>query len=103
MLAAQLKHSKIFCVIMVLLYSMSVTGAFLLVHFICILARLIIFSHDICAQMAHGGTNFGFYNGANTGQNEFEYKADLTYDYASVFRHKTSHFLNYFFMCTYFM
>ncbi|CAM0954269.1 unnamed protein product [Alopecurus aequalis] len=32
--------------------------------------------------MAHGGTNFGFYNGANTGQNEFEYKADLTsYDY----------------------
>jgi beta-galactosidase len=32
--------------------------------------------------MAHGGTNFGFYNGANTGQNEAEYKADLTsYDY----------------------
>ncbi|VAH21963.1 unnamed protein product [Triticum turgidum subsp. durum] len=32
--------------------------------------------------MAHGGTNFGFYNGANTGQTEFEYKADLTsYDY----------------------
>jgi beta-galactosidase len=34
--------------------------------------------------MAHGGTNFGFYNGANTGQNESDYKADLTsYDYVS--------------------
>lgn len=32
--------------------------------------------------MAHGGTNFGFYNGANTGQDESDYKADLTsYDY----------------------
>ncbi|OWM76581.1 hypothetical protein CDL15_Pgr005545 [Punica granatum] len=32
--------------------------------------------------MAHGGTNFGFYNGANTGQDEFDYKPDLTsYDY----------------------
>ncbi|CAL4902048.1 unnamed protein product [Urochloa decumbens] len=32
--------------------------------------------------MAHGGTNFGFYNGANTGQDESNYKADLTsYDY----------------------
>ncbi|CAL9044247.1 beta-galactosidase 8 isoform X3 [Musa acuminata AAA Group] len=32
--------------------------------------------------MAHGGTNFGFYSGANTGQNESDYKADLTsYDY----------------------
>ncbi|GAB2293347.1 Beta-galactosidase 17 [Dionaea muscipula] len=32
--------------------------------------------------MAHGGTNFGFYNGANTGANEFDYKPDLTsYDY----------------------
>ena len=28
--------------------------------------------------MAHGGTNFGFYNGANTGQDESDYKADLT-------------------------
>jgi hypothetical protein len=35
--------------------------------------------------MAHGGTNFGFYNGANTGQDEFDYKPDLTsYDYASI-------------------
>ncbi|KAL5579483.1 hypothetical protein UlMin_011925 [Ulmus minor] len=32
--------------------------------------------------MAHGGTNFGFYNGANTGSDESDYKADLTsYDY----------------------
>lgn len=32
--------------------------------------------------MAHGGTNFGFYNGANTGQDEADYKPDLTsYDY----------------------
>jgi len=32
--------------------------------------------------MAHGGTNFGFYNGANTGQDESDYKPDLTsYDY----------------------
>ncbi|KAL1814359.1 hypothetical protein ACET3Z_016933 [Daucus carota] len=32
--------------------------------------------------MAHGGTNFGFYNGANTGEGESDYKPDLTsYDY----------------------
>lgn len=32
--------------------------------------------------MAHGGTNFGFYNGANTGGKESDYKPDLTsYDY----------------------
>ena len=32
--------------------------------------------------MAHGGTNFGFYNGANTGADELDYKPDLTsYDY----------------------
>ncbi|OEL35585.1 Beta-galactosidase 8 [Dichanthelium oligosanthes] len=37
--------------------------------------------------MAHGGTNFGFYNGANTGQDESDYKADLTsYDYATALR-----------------
>ncbi|KAK3138147.1 hypothetical protein QOZ80_5AG0365160 [Eleusine coracana subsp. coracana] len=37
--------------------------------------------------MAHGGTNFGFYNGANTGQTESDYKADLTsYDYATLRR-----------------
>lgn len=32
--------------------------------------------------MAHGGTNFGFYNGANTGNSESDYQPDLTsYDY----------------------
>ncbi|KAH7547160.1 hypothetical protein FEM48_Zijuj01G0280000 [Ziziphus jujuba var. spinosa] len=32
--------------------------------------------------MAHGATNFGFYNGANTGADESDYKPDLTsYDY----------------------
>lgn len=32
--------------------------------------------------MAHGGTNFGFYNGANAGDNEYDYKSDITsYDY----------------------
>ncbi|KAI4355504.1 hypothetical protein L6164_004268 [Bauhinia variegata] len=37
--------------------------------------------------MAYGGTNFGFYNGANTGQNEADYKADLTsYDYDAPIR-----------------
>ncbi|GJN15072.1 hypothetical protein PR202_gb01961 [Eleusine coracana subsp. coracana] len=45
---------------------------------------LILFVLEI-VQMAHGGTNFGFYNGANTGQTESDYKADLTsYDYASI-------------------
>lgn len=34
--------------------------------------------------MAHGGTNFGFFNGANTGANESDYQPDLTsYDYVS--------------------
>lgn len=34
--------------------------------------------------MAHGGTNFGFYNGANTGADEFDFKPDLTsYDYVT--------------------
>ncbi|KAL6559969.1 hypothetical protein OROGR_005086 [Orobanche gracilis] len=37
--------------------------------------------------MAHGGTNFGFYNGANTGSSESDYKADLTsYDYDAPIR-----------------
>lgn len=32
--------------------------------------------------MVHGGTNFGFYSGANTGGDETDYKPDLTsYDY----------------------
>ncbi|KAL1217623.1 Beta-galactosidase 17 [Cardamine amara subsp. amara] len=37
--------------------------------------------------MVHGGTNFGFYNGANTGSDEFDYKPDLTsYDYDAPIR-----------------
>ncbi|KAK7325113.1 hypothetical protein VNO77_29199 [Canavalia gladiata] len=37
--------------------------------------------------MAHGGTNFGFYNGANTGVDEDDYKPDLTsYDYDAPIR-----------------
>ncbi|KAF6157131.1 hypothetical protein GIB67_041592 [Kingdonia uniflora] len=37
---------------------------------------------SVVLYMAHGGTNFGFLNGANTGANESDYKADLTsYDY----------------------
>lgn len=33
--------------------------------------------------MAHGGTNFGFYNGANAGDDVLDYKPDLTsYDYS---------------------
>jgi len=36
--------------------------------------------------MVHGGTNFGFYNGANTGSEESDYKPDLTsYDYVGQF------------------
>lgn len=32
--------------------------------------------------MAHGGTNWGFYNGANTGGDDSAYMPDLTsYDY----------------------
>uniref|UniRef100_A0A2P2KCJ7 beta-galactosidase n=2 Tax=Rhizophora mucronata TaxID=61149 RepID=A0A2P2KCJ7_RHIMU len=37
--------------------------------------------------MAHGGTNFGFYSGANTGVDESDYKPDLTsYDYDAPIR-----------------
>jgi Glycosyl hydrolases family 35 len=37
--------------------------------------------------MAHGGTNFGFFSGANTDSNdESAYKPDLTsYDYVSIY------------------
>lgn len=36
--------------------------------------------------MAHGGTNFGFYSGANTGADETVYQPDLTsYDYVRKF------------------
>lgn len=34
--------------------------------------------------MAHGGTNFGYFSGANTGTDASDYKPDLTsYDYVS--------------------
>ncbi|XP_031489173.1 beta-galactosidase 17 isoform X1 [Nymphaea colorata] len=37
---------------------------------------------SVVLYMAHGGTNFGFYSGANTGQISADYKPDLTsYDY----------------------
>lgn len=37
--------------------------------------------------MVHGGTNYGFYSGANTGDSESDYKPDLTsYDYVSVIK-----------------
>ncbi|KAF1859382.1 hypothetical protein Lal_00009966 [Lupinus albus] len=37
--------------------------------------------------MAHGGTNFGFYSGANTGTDEADYQPDLTsYDYDAPIR-----------------
>ncbi|KAG8086220.1 hypothetical protein GUJ93_ZPchr0010g8466 [Zizania palustris] len=46
------------------------------------LKRILCHNGSAVLYMAHGGTNFGFYNGANTGQNESDYKADLTsYDY----------------------
>jgi hypothetical protein len=52
--------------------------------------------------MAHGGTNFGFYNGANTGQDESDYKPDLTsYDYASITPNSSFHLLIPFCMSTY--
>lgn len=35
-------------------------------------------------QMVHGGTNFGFYSGANTGAGASDYQPDITsYDYVS--------------------
>lgn len=46
--------------------------------------------------MVHGGTNFGFYNGANTGSEECDYKPDLTsYDYVEQFYILLLQILNY--------
>ncbi|BAF18086.1 beta-galactosidase 8 precursor [Oryza sativa Japonica Group] len=51
------------------------------------LKRILCRNGSAVLYMAHGGTNFGFYNGANTGQNESDYKADLTsYDYDAPIR-----------------
>jgi len=34
--------------------------------------------------MAHGGTNFGFFSGANTGETASDFEPDITsYDYVS--------------------
>jgi hypothetical protein len=103
MLLVQLKPLKPFCATMVLLYFMSVTGAHSSVHCICSLGLLILFLHEV-VQMAHGGTNFGFYNGANTGQDESDYKADLTsYDYVSITPNNFFHLLILFRKSTYFV
>lgn len=46
--------------------------------------------------MAHGGTNFGFYSGANTGSDESDYKPDLTsYDYVSMAFEDFLHYYNH--------
>ncbi|XWS12074.1 hypothetical protein CRYUN_Cryun37aG0059200 [Craigia yunnanensis] len=46
------------------------------------LEKILSRNGSVVLYMAHGGTNFGFYNGANTGSDESDYKPDLTsYDY----------------------
>ncbi|KAK6264230.1 hypothetical protein SCA6_019664 [Theobroma cacao] len=46
------------------------------------LEKILSRNGSVVLYMAHGGTNFGFYNGANTGADESDYKPDLTsYDY----------------------
>ncbi|PKU80519.1 Beta-galactosidase 8 [Dendrobium catenatum] len=46
------------------------------------LEKILSCNGSVVLYMAYGGTNFGFFNGANTGQNDSDYKADLTsYDY----------------------
>ncbi|KAJ0985530.1 hypothetical protein J5N97_003886 [Dioscorea zingiberensis] len=46
------------------------------------LQKILSLNASAVLYMAHGGTNFGFFSGANTGENEKDYKADLTsYDY----------------------
>ncbi|GLU14323.1 hypothetical protein SLE2022_308990 [Rubroshorea leprosula] len=51
------------------------------------LKRILSRNGSAVLYMAHGGTNFGFYNGANTGQDESDYKPDLTsYDYDAPIR-----------------
>ncbi|KAK9923630.1 hypothetical protein M0R45_032037 [Rubus argutus] len=51
------------------------------------LKRILERNGSAVLYMAHGGTNFGFYNGANTGSNESDYKPDLTsYDYDAPIR-----------------
>ncbi|KAM7480561.1 hypothetical protein LguiA_028774 [Lonicera macranthoides] len=51
------------------------------------LKKILSMNGSAVLYMAHGGTNFGFYSGANTGANESEYKPDLTsYDYDAPIR-----------------
>ncbi|PHT54321.1 Beta-galactosidase 17 [Capsicum baccatum] len=46
------------------------------------LEKILSRNGSVVLYMAHGGTNFGFYSGANTGADETDYKPDLTsYDY----------------------
>ncbi|XP_057771590.1 beta-galactosidase 17 [Salvia miltiorrhiza] len=46
------------------------------------LEKILSKNGSVVLYMVHGGTNFGFYNGANTGDDESAYKPDLTsYDY----------------------
>uniref|UniRef100_M1A1B3 beta-galactosidase n=1 Tax=Solanum tuberosum TaxID=4113 RepID=M1A1B3_SOLTU len=50
------------------------------------LERILSKNGSAVLYMAHGGTNFGFYSGANTGADETDYKPDLTsYDYVRKF------------------
>ncbi|KAL0415095.1 UNVERIFIED_CONTAM: Beta-galactosidase 17 [Sesamum latifolium] len=51
------------------------------------LEKILSMNGSAILYMAHGGTNFGFYSGANTGSNEADYKPDLTsYDYDAPIR-----------------
>ncbi|XP_021716454.1 beta-galactosidase 17-like isoform X1 [Chenopodium quinoa] len=51
------------------------------------LEKILLRNGSVVLYMAHGGTNFGFYNGANTGSDDSDYKPDLTsYDYDAPIR-----------------
>ncbi|CAO2840197.1 unnamed protein product [Amaranthus hypochondriacus] len=51
------------------------------------LGKILSRNGSVVLYMAHGGTNFGFFNGANTGSDESDYKPDLTsYDYDAPIR-----------------
>ncbi|KNA18029.1 hypothetical protein SOVF_074550 [Spinacia oleracea] len=51
------------------------------------LEKILSRNGSVVLYMAHGGTNFGFYNGANTGSDDSDYKPDLTsYDYDAPIR-----------------
>ncbi|KAL6345521.1 hypothetical protein AAG906_017246 [Vitis piasezkii] len=52
-----------------------------------VLDKILSLKGSAMLYMAHGGTNFGFYNGANIGADEFDYKPNLTsYDYDAPIR-----------------